>query len=99
MNEKTERMRGKAEQIVGGVKRGVGDAVDDPDLEAEGAAEQTRGKVRETGAKVVGAVKGAADEVAGAVKGAFGDAADDPALEAEGNAQRLKGQVQRKANR
>jgi uncharacterized protein YjbJ (UPF0337 family) len=42
-----DEIAGKAEQIKGKVKRAVGDATDDPNLEDEGLADEASGEIRE----------------------------------------------------
>jgi uncharacterized protein YjbJ (UPF0337 family) len=47
MNESTkDQAKGKAREIKGRVKKGVGHALNRPDMEQEGANEETAGKVQ-----------------------------------------------------
>ena len=43
MSNTGERIKGLAEEAKGAVKKGVGDAVNNPQMEAEGAAEKAAG--------------------------------------------------------
>ena len=60
-----DEIAGKAEALKGKVKQGVGDLTDNPELEAEGVADEAAGNVR----KGVGTVK---HKVGDAIKD-FGD--------------------------
>lgn len=42
----SERIKGAGEELKGSVKKGVGQALDDERLEAEGHLDKARGKVR-----------------------------------------------------
>ena len=42
-----DEIKGKAEKAKGYIKEETGEAINDPDLEAEGRAERAAGKVRE----------------------------------------------------
>ena len=58
-----DEIKGKAEQAKGYVKEKLGEATNDPDLEAEGTADRAAGKVREGYGEVKDKVKRAADEL------------------------------------
>ena len=47
-----DKMKNKAEELRGKSKEAVGRATDDPDLEAEGRAERTRGQLKQAGEKI-----------------------------------------------
>ena len=55
MGELTDRAKGAANKIAGGVKTAAGKATDNENLRAEGDVQQTKGKAQ----NVVGKVKGA----------------------------------------
>jgi len=57
-----DKMKNKAEELRGKSKEAVGRATDDPDLEAEGRAERTRGQLKQAGEKIKDAVKGVTDK-------------------------------------
>ena len=58
MGELKDKAAGTANDLAGKVKEGIGAATNNPELEAEGEAQQLKGK---------------AQKVSGDVKGAFGD--------------------------
>ncbi|MDF1487280.1 CsbD family protein [Tessaracoccus caeni] len=68
-----DELKAKAEQAVGEVKEGVGDAVGDDQLKAEGKADQISGAIKEKlqGAadKVKDAAEAASDKLEDAVEG------------------------------
>jgi uncharacterized protein YjbJ (UPF0337 family) len=81
-------MAGSKDEVLGGVKQGLGKLTGDKALEAEGAAQKTGGRAaRKT--------RGAARELKGNVKRAAGDVLDSPTLEAEGNLDRAHGRIER----
>jgi uncharacterized protein YjbJ (UPF0337 family) len=57
-----DRIKGKADEVAGHVKRKVGEWTDDEKLEAEGAAQQVKGKVENAWGKTKDAVRDAADD-------------------------------------
>ena len=80
-------MTDRMDELKGTVKKTVGTATGDEDLEAQGQTEQAAGKAtRET--------KGAANQAAGGVNATVGDAVDDERLQAQGAAQKAKGKTQ-----
>ena len=52
-----DKIDNKSEEMKGQVKEGAGRATDDPDLEAEGRADQASGSVKQAGEKVKDAAK------------------------------------------
>ena len=52
-----DKIDNKAEQLEGKVKEGAGRATNDPELEAEGRADQVSGNLKQAGEKVKDAVK------------------------------------------
>jgi uncharacterized protein YjbJ (UPF0337 family) len=67
MSSTTDKAKGYANQAIGKVKEGVGRATSNPDLEAEGDAQQVKGHVQVG----VGKVKDAAKEGAKTIDKAF----------------------------
>lgn len=59
----SDRIKGKADDIAGRVKRQVGEWTGDTETEAEGAAQQVKGKVQNAFGKARDAVRDAADDV------------------------------------
>jgi uncharacterized protein YjbJ (UPF0337 family) len=52
-----DKIDNKSEEMKGKVKEGAGRATNDPDLEAEGRADQASGSVKQAGEKVKDAAK------------------------------------------
>ena len=67
-----EEIKGKAEKAKGYIKEKTGEALNNPDLEAEGRGERAQGKLREGVGKAKRKVADAVDNAADTVK----DAAD-----------------------
>ncbi len=63
-----DEMEGKWDQAKGRVKEGVGRAIDDEDLEAEGNVDRAGGEVQEGFGKVRRKVGEAIDDVGDAIK-------------------------------
>jgi uncharacterized protein YjbJ (UPF0337 family) len=57
-----DRIKGKADDIAGRVKRQVGEWTGDNDAQAEGTAQQAKGKVQNAWGKAKDAVRDAADD-------------------------------------
>ena len=98
MGTNEERLKGAGEELKGNVKKGVGDVLDDKQMQAEGEAERLKGQARQDAAKSAERLKGAGEELKGNVKKGVGDVLDDEQMEAEGEAEGLKGQARQKAN-
>jgi len=81
-------MAGRADEIKGGVKEGLGKLTGDKGLKAEGAAQKQSGRTRRKAG-------GAATEAKGSVKRAAGKVIGSPTLKAEGEADRLRGRTER----
>ena len=64
MGSTTDKIKGYANKAAGKVKQGVGTAVGNDRLRAEGAAQEAKGDVQKTVSKAKDAIKGAADKVA-----------------------------------
>ena len=58
-----DEIRGKAEKAKGYIKEETGEAIDDPELEAEGRGERASGKLREGFGKAKRKVGEAVDDV------------------------------------
>jgi len=81
-------MAGKADEIKGGLKQGLGKLTGDKGLQAEGATQKESGRVRRKAG-------GAAKEAKGSAKRAAGKVIDSPTLQAEGEADRLGGRSEK----
>lgn len=82
------RMSGRKNEIVGGIKEGLGKLTGDDALEAEGTTQKAAGKTERN-------ISGAGHEVKGSVKSAAGSLLDSPSLKAEGEAEKLQGHIER----
>jgi len=60
-----DHVKGKITETKGMIKKNVGRATNDPDMEAEGAAEETGGKLRGAVGDVKSAVRKTTDAIAG----------------------------------
>lgn len=58
-----DKIKNKTEEASGAIKENVGEATDNRDLEAEGAADRSEGKLKQAGEKL--------KDAAGSVKDAF----------------------------
>jgi uncharacterized protein YjbJ (UPF0337 family) len=59
MGEMIDKLKGHANEAAGKVKRAVGDALDRPDISAEGDAQEAKGDLQ----KAKGSVKGAINKI------------------------------------
>jgi uncharacterized protein YjbJ (UPF0337 family) len=81
-------MTGRKDEMMGGLKQGLGKLSGDEALEAEGAAQKNMGEAERK-------TSGAFHEAKGSVKKGAGKVLDSPTLQAEGEAERLGGKVER----
>lgn len=56
-----DRAAHKVTEVKGRVKEAAGDLTDDPDLKAEGQADQAKGNIKQAGDKIKDAVKDVTD--------------------------------------
>lgn len=63
MSSISDKVKGVANQVAGKVKEQIGHATDNPNLEAEGAAQNLKGKVQQTKGDVKDAVKKGIDKL------------------------------------
>jgi uncharacterized protein YjbJ (UPF0337 family) len=61
MSSTTDKIKGTANQAIGKIKQGVGEATDDHKLKGEGKLQEAKGKVQNAVGDVKAAVKKAAD--------------------------------------
>ena len=99
MDNGTKRVKGKVEEIKGTLKEGVGDLIDNEQMQAEGHAEKVTGQARQDVAKAEERVKGMGEQLVGTTKGAVGRLIGNEQMRVEGKAKELKGKGRRKANR
>jgi uncharacterized protein YjbJ (UPF0337 family) len=60
-----DKISQKAEELAGKVKAGSGDATDNPDLEAEGRAEEADAEAKQSGDSVADALRDASTAIKG----------------------------------
>ncbi|RRR70245.1 MAG: CsbD family protein [Candidatus Viridilinea halotolerans] len=94
----SERTKGKAEEIKGSVKQGVGDMIGNEQMEAEGYVEKSEGQFRQEKVKAEEQAKGAREETEGKVEGFVGRITGDEETQVEGKAKEHKGKGRQKAN-
>ncbi|OCC04397.1 hypothetical protein BA190_14440 [Labrys sp. WJW] len=62
MSSTTDKVKGIANKVAGSVKEGVGKAMGNQEMEAEGTLQKARGEFQETKGKVKDAVKSVIDK-------------------------------------
>ncbi len=63
MSEFTDKVKGAVDETVGKAKRAIGDALDRPDIRAEGDAQEAKGDLESAKGKVKGGAKDIVDRV------------------------------------
>jgi uncharacterized protein YjbJ (UPF0337 family) len=81
-------MTGRKDEMVGGIKQGLGKLTGDEGLEAEGAAQKNMGQAERK-------TSGTFHEAKGSLKKGVGDMIGSPTLEAEGEAEKLQGKAEK----
>ena len=61
MSSTTDKAKGIANQAIGKIKRGVGEATDDAELKGEGHLQEAKGKIQKAVGDAKSALKKAAD--------------------------------------
>jgi uncharacterized protein YjbJ (UPF0337 family) len=61
MSSTTDKMKGTANQALGKIKKGVGEATDDPVLKREGLMQEAKGDLQKAVGNAKSAIKKAAD--------------------------------------
>lgn len=61
MGEISDKIKGHTNEAVGKAKRAAGEALDRPDLKAEGDIQEAKGDLQKARGEVKGAVKGVVD--------------------------------------
>ena len=64
MSSTSDKIKGAANEAAGAVKQGVGEAVGNPKLQAEGAGQKLKGKAQGTLGEAKDSVKDAAKKIA-----------------------------------
>ena len=81
-------MAGTKDEMMGGIKQGIGKMTGDEALEAEGAVQKTGGRAERKGS-------GMAHEARGNLKKAAGKLLDSPTLQAKGEVDKARGKIER----
>lgn len=98
MGNTGDKIKGHAEELAGKVKKNVGDAIDNEQMQAEGKAQEMKGHARHEAAEGAERAKGAGEELKGNIKQGVGDMLGNEQMQAEGKAEELKGEARQKAN-
>jgi uncharacterized protein YjbJ (UPF0337 family) len=98
MSNASDRAKGIVEKIGGTIKKKVGKAIGNEQMEAEGKAKELEGNARIAAAKARERGKGKVEEVVGVVKKEVGHVIGNEQMRAEGKATELKGEARQKAN-
>lgn len=98
MSNKRKRMKGAAQELGGKLKKGVGKAIGNEQMEAEGTVTEKKGEATQEAAKSAERTKGKVEEMVGTVKSRVGAAIGNEQMKVEGKAKELKGEGRQKAN-
>ena len=99
MNNTNRHLDGMKDQVVGAVKKHVGRAIDNEQMEAEGAAREAVGDVKVESARAAERAQGVVEQVTGKVKQRVGEAIDNEQMQVEGAARAATGSVREALNR
>lgn len=95
----SKRIEGAVEELAGRVKAGVGKAIGNEQMEAEGEVASLHGQAKQEAAKAGERVHGKIEEAVGAVKGKVGELIDNEQMEVEGKLKETQGKVRQELNR
>lgn len=98
MSNASKRGEGAAEELGGKIKKTIGQAIGNEQMEAEGKLKEIKGQGKQEAAKGAERAKGKLEEIKGAVKNRIGQVIDDEELAAEGKVEELKGEARQAAN-
>jgi len=99
MKNAGNRAKGKLDELAGKAKAGLGKAIGNEQMRAEGAARQLKGKATQQVVKAGERAKGKVEEVAGLAKGKLGKLIKNEQMQAEGKLKELKGSARQRVNR
>ncbi|KAG9064204.1 hypothetical protein KI688_003392 [Linnemannia hyalina] len=91
----TDRLQNTANQVIGGAKQTIGQAIGNPTLAGEGAAQKTRGEITQKAADAKTHTEGIGHSIQGNIQSTFGSAVGNPTLQAKGAANQALGNVER----
>lgn len=98
MSNQSKRAEGKAEELGGKIKKGIGKVIDNEQMEAEGLVKEKKGEAKQEAAKSAERTKGKVEEIVGTVKNRVGAVIDNEQMQVEGRAEELQGEARQKAN-
>jgi uncharacterized protein YjbJ (UPF0337 family) len=99
MSTLKNQIAGVTDKVAGNLKKNVGKAIDNEQMQAEGAARELQGNAELAASRAQENAGGKVDEVAGAVKRRVGEAIDNQQMQVEGAARELKGKARQAINR
>lgn len=99
MSTTKTHLEGVADKVAGNIKKNVGKAIDNEQMQAEGAARELQGDAAIAASRAQENAAGKVDEVVGAVKRNVGEAIDNQQMQVEGAARELKGKARQAINR
>jgi uncharacterized protein YjbJ (UPF0337 family) len=63
MSSTTDKIKGNVNEAIGKGRKAVGEAIDDPEMEAKGRAQEARGALQKASGKVKDAAKRVVDDL------------------------------------
>ncbi|KAF9298959.1 hypothetical protein BGZ88_003037 [Linnemannia elongata] len=91
----TDRLQNTANQVIGGAKQTIGEAIGNPTLAGEGAAQKTQAEIAQKAADAKTHSEGIGHSIQGNIQSAVGSAVGNPTLQAKGAANQALGNVER----
>ncbi|KAF9910591.1 hypothetical protein EC991_006150 [Linnemannia zychae] len=91
----TNRIQNSANQVIGGAKQSIGQAIGNPTLAGKGAAQKTHGEIAQKAADAKTHAEGFGHSIQGNIQSAVGSAVGNPTLRAKGAANQALGNVER----
>jgi uncharacterized protein YjbJ (UPF0337 family) len=98
-NNMVERGKANMEVLGGTIQEGVGHAIGNEKMEAEGAAHKVVGHARDEAAKAAEHTKGVIEQVVGTAKNKAGEILGDNSLKVEGKVEELTGKARQAVNK
>lgn len=98
MSNTSRHIEGMTDKAIGKIKKTVGSAIDNEQMEAEGKARELQGEAKTKAAEASENLKGKFEEVTGAVKRKVGEVIDNQQMQVEGAAREKKGELRQKLN-
>ncbi|KAF9975845.1 hypothetical protein BGZ65_008072 [Modicella reniformis] len=95
MSNLGEKLSNTVNSYIGGAKQTVGDAIGNPTMAGEGAAQKTQAEVAQQAADAKAHAEGVGNTVQGKLQKATGSLTGNTSLEAKGHANVAKGEIQK----